>query len=92
MGEHKKTFRTDLANLYCCTDLSVSKLLKGVSVRLRRFTIDAYAGSNRFSGPGPSQIWSCMRKKSSQFRQELKGVVYCGSDIFEGCLSIEFLA
>ena len=62
---------------------SVCKLLKWISIRLRHFTMDAYAGSVGFSGLGPSQIWSCTPKQIlSQFRQQLKGVVSGGSDMF----------
>ena len=46
--------------------------------------MDAYAGSVGFSGPGPSQIWNCTSKQiPNLLRQQLKGVVSGGSDMFK---------
>ena len=45
--------------------------------------MDAYVGSVRFPGPGPSQIWTFTLKHiPSLFRQQVKSVVYVGLDIF----------
>ena len=48
---------TDLAKPYFCMDRSIGKLLKRIFIRLRHFTMDSYAGSVEFFGPGPSLIW-----------------------------------
>ena len=71
---------TAVIRIHCCyTDRSVSKLLKRISIRLSHFTMDAYAGSVRFSDQGPSQIWKCIPKQiPSQFGQQLKGKLLDG--------------
>ena len=58
-------------------------MLYRILIRSRHFTMNAYIGSVRFSGPGPSQIWTFTLKHiPCYFRQQVKSVVYVGSDMF----------
>ena len=67
-------FTTVSLNWCFCIYRSAGRLLKRIFIRLRHFTMDAYAGSVGFSGPGLSQIWSYMPNLTilSQFKQKLK--------------------